>query len=139
MGRIVLCRLPLSSLPATSSFKSPGLFQGLGKTAKKSSGTPSFRADLSSLSCGKEAPLRLQGESLLIAGLIQTRAEGSIQESWLGLITIFKGDSQSVSYLVLGPLNDTSVYKGLSSRDNTFSLLPTPSGGSRFALKSIKS
>lgn len=44
LGRIVLSSLPLSSLPATSSFKSTGLFQGLGKTAKKSSGTPSVRA-----------------------------------------------------------------------------------------------
>lgn len=48
----------MSSLLVTSSFKST--VQGLGKTAKKSSGTPSFRTILSSLSCGEETPLRSQ-------------------------------------------------------------------------------
>lgn len=58
-GRVLSCGPPLwPSLPVTSSFKSAGLFQGLGKTAKKSRGPPPFRADLSSLSCGEKAPSR---------------------------------------------------------------------------------
>lgn len=59
LGRVLSCGPPLwPSLPVTSSFKSAGLFQGLGKTAKKSRGPPPFRADLSSLSCGEKAPSR---------------------------------------------------------------------------------
>jgi hypothetical protein len=45
LGRPVVYSLPLmSSLQVTSSLKGIGLFQGLGKTAKESSGMSPFRS-----------------------------------------------------------------------------------------------
>ena len=108
----------------TSAFKSTGLFQGLGKSAKKSSGSAPFRAK-AFLSCGEEAPWRGALCEPGIAELIQTRAGWPVQESLFGLRTAFKGDPGAPSYLLSYQLDDASVYKALGKGDNTLSLFPT--------------
>ena len=121
-GPFSAARLRWSSHSVTSAFKSTGLFQGLGKSAKKSSGP--FRAK-ALLSCGKEAPWRGAFCEPGIAELMQSRAGWPIQESWFGFRTAFKGDPVSPSYLLSYQLNDASVYKGLSKGDSTLALSPT--------------
>lgn len=120
-GRVLSCGPPLwPSLPVTSSFKSAGLFQGLGKTAKKSRGLPPFRADLSSLSCGEKAPSRgLAKPPNCTANTNQSRRA----PGWTPTLSEGTLDPAPILFCI-SRMTDTHVYKGLSRRDSTLS--PSP-------------
>lgn len=64
----------------------------------------------------------------------------TIRPGTLVCIHSFPKGTWALPYLVLYQLNDANVYKGLSKRDSTLSLLPTVAGvGGTFTLKIIKS
>lgn len=123
----------------TSSFKSTGLFQGLGKTAKKSSGTPSFRTVLSSLSCGPETPLRATWRKPFNCRANRNQSRRIHPRTLAGTYYVFKG-TPGPSPILSWIGRVTCVFtKGSADEIAHYHSFPPQSGGSRFTQKIIKS